>query len=117
MDKILFKSIITILVILLIYFAGITSEYFNKQVVTAKVLDKERITEIDNKSSKPKSESYYLVFTDKGTFELSDQFFFWKFNSSDMYGGLSRDSIYTFEIYGIRILMLSIYPNIRSYSK
>jgi len=56
----------------------------------------------------------YLIYTDKGTFEERDSWLNWKFNSSDIYGGIKRDTKYTFHTNGIRVAFLSWYPNITS---
>jgi len=86
---------------------GITG-YANVKTVTAKVEGKERITEQHGKTI----DSYYLVFTDKGTLKLEDDLFRGNFYSSDVYGRLRLDSTYTFKTSGYRIGLLSSYPNI-----
>ena len=106
------NSILTIqiLVIALIIVAigfGITG-YANVNTVTAKVEGKERITEQNGKTI----DSYYLVYTDKGTLKLEDDLFRGNFYSSDEYGKLRQDSTYTFKTSGYRIGFLSSYPNI-----
>ena len=86
---------------------GITG-YANVNTVTAKVEGKERITEQNGEHL----DSYYLVYTDKGTLKLEDDFFRGNFYSSDVYGKLKQDSTYTFKTSGYRIGFLSSYPNI-----
>jgi hypothetical protein len=80
----------------------------NKQTFIAKVTDKERITDQSGKTVN----SYYLIFTDKGTFKLEDDLFYGNFNSSDWYGQIQKDSTYTFHTIGYRSGFLSMYPNI-----
>jgi hypothetical protein len=82
--------------------------YGNVQTVTAKVNGKERITE----SVGDRIESFYLVYTDKGTMKLEDDLFRGNFYSSDVYGRLKQDSTYTFKTSGYRIGFMSSYPNI-----
>lgn len=78
--------------------------YTNVNTITAKVEDKERVTE--------GSQSYYLVYTDKGTMKLEDDMFRGNYYSSDVYGKIKKDSIYTFTTSGYRIGWISSYPNI-----
>jgi hypothetical protein len=62
----------------------------SSEVVEVTVEDKERITD--------KEDSYYLVYTDKGVFKNSDSFWFWKYDSSDLYGKLHIGETYTLKI-------------------
>lgn len=84
------------------------SAYYNVETAVAKVEGKERITE----SVGDQIESFYLVYTDKGTFKLEDDLFRGNFYSSDVYGKIKQDSTYTFKTSGYRIGFLSSYPNI-----
>ena len=104
------SNLITILVTTLIIgsIAFGISGYGNVQTVIAKVEGKERITETVG----DRIESYYLVYTDKGTMKLEDDIFRGNFYSSDVYGKLKQDSTYTFKTSGYRIGFMSEYPNI-----
>ena len=82
--------------------------YQNKQTIKTKVTDKERITQ----NSGDKINSFYVIYTEAGTFKLEDDMFYGNFNSSDWYGKIHRDSTYTFETVGYRVGILSSYPNI-----
>lgn len=101
-----------IIILVVVFIIGIIafdiSSYNNVKTITAKVEGKERITE----SSGDKIESFYLVYTDKGTFKLEDDLFRGNFYSSDVYGKLRQDSTYTFKTSGYRIGFVSSYPNI-----
>jgi hypothetical protein len=101
-----------IIILVVVFIIGIIafdiSSYNNVQTITAKVEGKERITE----SSGDKIESFYLVYTDKGTLKLEDDLFRGNFYSSDVYGKLKQDSTYTFKTSGYRIGFVSSYPNI-----
>ena len=77
--------------------------YNNVNTITAKVEGKERVTE--------GTESYYLVYTDKLTMKLEDDMFRGNYYSSDVYGKIKQDSIYTFTTSGYRSGWLSSYPN------
>ena len=90
------------------------SGYGNKQTIKTKVTDKERISESYGNGG---VKSYYLIFTEAGTFKVEDDLLYSNFNSSDWYGSIHRDSVYTFHVVGYRIGFLSSYPNIVSFEK
>ena len=103
------KSIIFLVVALIV--GGIAfeiSSYGHVNTIEAKVEGKERITQ----SVGNEIESFYLVYTDKGTFKLEDDMFRGNFYSSDVYGKLKQDSMYNFKTSGYRIGFMSSYPNI-----
>ena len=81
--------------------------YMNQTSEKATVTGKERI----NKSES----SYYLIFTNKGTYKITDQVFYGKFNSSDMYGKIIINNTYIFELGGYRMPLFSQYQNIKSF--
>jgi len=84
------------------------SAYGNKQTVTVKVTDKERIVTMSDGSS----DSYYLIYTNEGTYQLDDNLVYGNFRSSDWYGKIKRDSTYTFDLIGYRIGFISSYQEI-----
>jgi len=101
-----------IIILVVVIFIGIVAfdikSYNNVETIVAKVDGKERITE----KAGDNIESFYLVYTDKGTFKLEDDMFRGNFYSSDVYGKLRQDSTYTFKTAGYRIGFMSSYPNI-----
>ena len=56
----------------------------------------------------------YLVFTDAGTFEVTDSIFHGRFDSSDLYGRMQEGKTYRAKVYGFRIEISSAYQNILS---
>lgn len=56
--------------------------------------------------------SKYLVYTEEETFENTDSWMFWKFNSSDVQGRLLEGNRYRVKVYGWRIPFFSSYRNI-----
>jgi uncharacterized membrane protein len=82
--------------------------YGNKQTVTVKVTDKERIVQMSDGTSN----SYYLIYTNEGTYKLDDNLIYGNFRSSDWYGKIKRDSTYTFDLIGYRIGFSSTYQEI-----
>jgi|TARA_R110000823_G_scaffold258290_1_gene379775 hypothetical protein len=101
-----------IIILVVVIFIGIITfdikSYNTVETIVAKVDGKERITERTGDNI----ESFYLVYTDKGTFKLEDDMFRGNFYSSDVYGKLRQDSTYTFKTAGYRIGFMSSYPNI-----
>jgi hypothetical protein len=90
------------------------SKYNNRETVTTKVVGKERIVESNSDNS---IISYYLVFTEAGTFKLEDDIVYGNFRSSDWYGDIKSDEVYEFEVIGWRIGYISEYPNIVNYKQ
>lgn len=74
------------------------------------VKDKQISTETDKKTHDVKST--YLIFTDHGVFRNDDAGWFAKFDSSDFYGNLDVGKRYDLKVYGWRIAILTMYPNI-----
>ena len=110
LTKFIFGTVILMIVVSI----GMTiSGYANKQTIKTKVVDKERITTSHN----DKVESYYLIYTEAGTFKLEDELIYGNFNSSDWYGQIRKDSTYSFSVIGYRIGMLSKYPNIVKFER
>jgi len=86
--------------------------YNNVSTETVIVDSKERITT----GSGEDTSSKYVVFTDKGTFEITDSLLMFRFNSSDIYGSVKADTCYDLVLRGFRIPFLSIYQNIDTLS-
>lgn len=59
-----------------------------------------------------KSDAKYLIYTDKGTFEISDSLTRWQWRSSDLYGCIENNKSYNIKYYGFRFGFLSDYKNI-----
>jgi hypothetical protein len=74
------------------------------------IKDKQISTESDK--AKGKVVSTYLIYTDHGVFRNDDAGWFMKYNSSDVYGNLDKGVRYRMKVYGWRIPILSMYPNI-----
>lgn len=63
-------------------------------------------------SHKERVDSTYMVYTDKGPFKVSDNIFFWRWNSSDVYGQIEPNKSYRISVWGTRSGFLSLYKNI-----
>lgn len=80
-------------------------------VQDVKILDKERVVASSNDGTVT---SKYLIFTEHETFENTDTFWAFKYNSSDIYGKISKGATCTFEVTGFRVPFFSMYRNILS---
>lgn len=101
-----FKAIFVLALFASILMIG--CDYTNVKTITCKVTDKG----VKRTGSGQDAEDLYLIYTDKGTFKIEDQLFYGKFNSSDLYGKIMKDSTYTFKVGGYRVGITSSYPNI-----
>ncbi len=91
--------------VLLIVAVPMCSSYQEESTVTTEVFDKERVC--DSESCK------YLVYTEAGTFAVSDSFIIGRWNSSDVYGRIKPGETYMITSIGWRIPFFSTYPNIK----
>lgn len=64
----------------------------------------------------PKDQKY-LVFTDQGTFEVTDTFMYLRFNSSDVWGSIEKGTKYQITATGFRLGFFSMYENIIDFKK
>ena len=101
-------SVALIALILLVLVTYPVAYYSQWDTQEAAVTGKERVTKVRDGNDK----SYYLVYTDKGTFKVEDSIILFRFNSSDLYGSIKTDSTYTFNTVGFRAGFLSEYPNV-----
>lgn len=86
------------------------SGYTAQREVVATVTGKDRVCSGSGDGMSCK----YLVFTDEGTFQVSDSLLIGRFDSSDVYGRFREDRTYRFDVYGWRSPFLSMYPNVAS---
>jgi len=82
--------------------------YSNKETITFTVKDKQ----IKMRGVGKDSEDVYMIYTDKGVFENTDDIFLGKWNSSDIQNDLEIGKTYKADVYGWRIQFLSTYKNI-----
>ena len=71
------------------------------------------ITVSDKAVKRYNDKDKYLIYTKNGeVFEITDNIFYLRFNSSDDYGKLTINDTYTVKVYGFRINFTSTYRNI-----
>jgi len=95
--------------IILLSFLLLTITACNPEKVKIKVKDYERIYNENN--------SYYLIFTDKGVFKNGDNYFYFKFNSSDIQNQIEKNYCYNIKVRFWRVPFLSMYKNIMKLEK
>lgn len=104
----LFGIGIAVIVALVVLFGVVlvAGGYFSKDPVHIKVTGKESVsTGSDNKHE-------YRVYTDKGTYVVSDSLVYLRFNSADEYGKLLVGHTYDCKSYGFRIPLTSSFKNL-----
>ncbi len=77
----------------------------NERTITTTVTDK-------GVKRHGKSNDKYLVYTNDGTYEITDSLFWPRFDSSDLYGYIEVGQTYEFTVAGYRVPLFTMYPNI-----
>lgn len=83
--------------------------YGSRETITVTVTDK-TVKRYDDKDK-------YLIYTDAGTFEITDEVLAGRFNSSDDYGKIQIGETYEITVCGWRVPVLSWYKNIIKVNK
>jgi len=108
------KGIIGLVVVLLI--GSIIVSVWNQSNVSTvencKVMDLQQQQLIKGSDGNMSTEIRYLVITDKETFVCESSLLNGKFNNSDNYWRLKKDSTYTFKVAGVGKSMITEYRNI-----
>lgn len=81
----------------------------HKDTTVDTVIRSERVVDSTGHSAR------YLIFGQHETLEDVDSYWYWKFNSSDIYGAIQPNHTYQFIVTGWRVPFLSWYRNIISY--
>lgn len=105
--KLLIAGIIAI--VLLYLTRDLTYNLITSSEVEATVTNLESRTE-----GKFKSDHTYFVYTDSEVFTNKDEFWYFKFDSSDLYSKLVAGKKYRFHVVGNRWTLFSTYRNIVS---
>ena len=110
----MFKIIPAIIVIAIIGSIYLTVQNQSKLDIVkgCKVIDLQQQQLINGSGNNMKTEIRYLVITDKETFVCESSFINGKFNNSDIFWRLKKDSVYTFRVAGIGKSILYDYRNI-----
>jgi hypothetical protein len=112
-----FKGIFVIVIILII--ASLCFQLFNQTNVTTvdncKVINLQQQQLIGGTDGNLNTQIRYLVITDKETFVCESSALNLKFNNSDIFWRLQKDSTYNFKVAGIGKSIVTEYRNILSY--
>ena len=100
---------IVVLVLVGLAFVGLIVYRSTATEVTFTVEDKERVCD---RGTDGRQNCRYLIFTDKGTYQVTDSWAYLRFNSSDVYGRLKEGKTYEAEVVGWRLPFFSRYKNI-----
>jgi hypothetical protein len=110
----MFKIIPAIIIIVIIGSIYLTIKNQSKLdiVQDCKVMDLQQQQLINGSGNNMKTEIRYLVITDKETFVCESSLLNGKYNNSDIFWRLKKDSIYTFRVAGVGKSILYNYRNI-----
>lgn len=91
------------------YYIGFTGDMTVKDTV----IGKERV----NKYTDGHQDSYYVVYGQNATYQITDSWLKGRFNSSDLYGHIQEGTSYEFHVIGRRVQIISHYQNIMDYKE
>ncbi len=108
------KGIIGLVVVLLIgsLIVSVWNQSNVSTVENCKVMDLQQQQLIKGSDGNMSTEIRYLVITDKETFVCESSLLNGKFNNSDIYWHLKKDSVYTFKVAGVGKSIITEYRNI-----
>lgn len=89
----------------------------NNRVETIRVVSKDDQITNTGTYQHPSVGHQYLIFTNQGVFKDTDNFWLWKFDSSDLYGQLLVGRTYRCKVHGTRNHFTSGYPDLISCRK
>lgn len=103
--------LVLVMIILGMLSTGMAWAHWNEEYIDVKVIGKH----IDYSKSNSGTQSYYIVSTDKGVFEIDtpliDRLFNMEIANADMnYAKIEPGKSYRFHTYGYRIDILWVYP-------
>ena len=104
--------VIVLIVVLLGVSATIWDGFTVSTIENCKVIDLQQHQIIKSSDGNVKFRMRYLIITDKETFISETNIFHWKFNNSDVFYHLKKDSTYTFKVSGVGKGVFSDYRNI-----
>lgn len=87
----------------------VVGEPFVRRGVTEETVT---ITVTDKSVKRYNDKDKYLIYTNEGTYEITDTVAYFRFNSSDLYGKIEVGKTYECKVCGWRIPIFSSYKNI-----
>lgn len=108
------KFILTIMVLMLLFM--VLDQTKITIIENCKVLDLQQQQIISGDDGNINTKIRYLIITDKETFISESSLMNGKFNNSDIFYNLKKDSTYTFEVSGFGKSIITDYKNILNYN-
>jgi hypothetical protein len=105
---------LTIVIIIAGFLCNVYNNTKVEVVSNCKIIELQQQNIIHGTDKNISTEIRYLVVTDKETFICESSIFNGKFNNSDIFFRLKKDSTYNFEVCGIGKSWISDYRNILS---
>lgn len=101
-------EIVVTIVLVLVVFSIIGTPFLQRATETTVTIT------VEDKGIKRSGENSdkYLIYTDNGTYEITDTIAYFRWNSSDLYGEMKVGHTYECKVCGWRIPFLSSYENI-----
>lgn len=100
--------VIILLIVSIAFLQSMIISYVTQKEIVVTITKTDRIVERSGEDISSK----YLVYTEEETFENTDSWMHFKFNSSDVQGRLLEGKKYVVKVYGWRIPFFSCYRNI-----
>lgn len=109
-----YGTIILVVIAVVVLAVLVLPAYLRRETTETVVLSKERVCESSTGTGNNRSggECKYLIFTEDGTFRVTDSIVAGRFTSSDAYGRIKVCHRYRLEHYGFRFGLTSSYPNL-----
>lgn len=104
----------SLIVIVLLMLTNMPYQWLTQRTLEHVLIKDKQISTESVKTENNKVVSTYLIYTDHGVFRNDDALWHLKWSSSDIYGQLDVGKYYNIKIYGFRIPIFSMYPNIVS---
>jgi len=109
-----FNIVFGLIIVLII--GGLVVSFFNQTTIdtvqNCKVIELQQQQLITGTDGDMRTEIRYLVITDKETFVCESSLLNGKFNNSDIFWHLKKDSTYTFTVAGLSKSIITDYRNI-----
>lgn len=105
-------GVIVLIVAILIFFVAGAMTHVERARVT--VLDTEHVCQSSGSGDNTSITCKYLIYTETGTYELTDSIMTMRWNTSDIYGRIRPCHVYDIKARGYRVPWISTYPNIET---
>jgi len=101
-------TIAAIVIVMVVIIPGIVTYFYYQEENELTITVKEKWI----KRSDDSGDRYMVSDTNGNVYEITDLFFAWRWNSSDLYAYIDEGETYHIRTYGWRVPLFSWYPNI-----